>query len=179
MITSQDFKHVMAHLAGAVTVITTCDEGGQPWGFTATAFCSLSLEPPLVLCCLSLDADCYEVFVDGHAFAVNILSTQQRHISQLFATKGSLKYQLTTFTQGPMCLPLLPGALATLECKLQQNYAGGDHSILIGLVEYGELSDKHTMLLPLLHYARTYGTFADSPVEREWSDLASKKEKKV
>jgi flavin reductase ActVB len=161
MISQETFKHIMAHLTGAVTVITTCDKDGQPWGFTATSFCSLSLDPPLVLCCLNQDADCYEAFITGYGFAINVLSDQQRHLSQRFATKGRLKYQATHFLAGQAGLPLLPGALVTLECKLQQIYPGGDHAILIGLVEHGAVAERELGVRPLLHYARAYGTFAD------------------
>ena len=163
----QHFKRLMAQLTGAVTVITTCDKEGHPWGFTATSFCSLSLNPPLVLCCLNQDAECYEAFVKGHGFAINLLSAQQRHLSDRFATKGRMKYQMTHFTQGQTGLPLLPGALVTMECKLQQIYSGGDHSILIGLVQHGVLTEESPALRPLLHYARTYGTFADFPAAED------------
>src|SRR5947209_15152242 len=129
MISTHDFKRAMAHLAGAVTVITTSDEHGQAWGFTATAFCSLSLEPPLVLCCLDQAADCYQAFIQGRAFAVNMLSEQQRHLAQRFATKGMEKYRATTFANGKMGLPLLPDALVTLECSITHIHPGGDHSI--------------------------------------------------
>lgn len=163
MIAPEDFKRTLAQLAGAVTVITTCDAQGQPWGFTATAFCSLSLEPPLVLCCLNTAADCYQAFVNGQAFAVNILAEQQRHLAQRFASKGMAKYHETSFASGALGLPLLPGALVTLECSVQHIYPGGDHSIIIGQVEYGEQAEDSSTARPLLYYAQTYGTFAGLP----------------
>lgn len=166
MITPQDFKRAMARLAGAVTVITTCDAQGQPWGFTATAFTSLSLNPPLVLCCLNCEADCYQAFLNGQAFAVNILTEQQQHLAQRFATKGRAKYHEAQLTRGISGLPLLPDALVTLECKLQHIYAGGDHSILVGLVEHGETSHG-TRAQPLLYYAQKYGSFTSLPTAPE------------
>lgn len=167
MIESRDFKRAMAHLAGAVTVITTHDESGQPWGFTATTFCSLSLEPPLVLCCLSKDAECYQAFLNGRAFAVNILSEQQRDLAQRFARKGRTKYEETTFVSGKQGLPLLPDTLLSLECRIQNIYPGGDHIILIGLVEESTPGADLAALNPLLYYAQTYGTFTASAVEKE------------
>lgn len=158
MIAPQDFKRAMAQLAGAVTVITTCDEQGQPWGFTATAFSSLSLDPPLVLCCLNRNADCYHAFLSRQAFAVSILTAQQQYLAQRFASKGRAKYQETSFITGKLGLPFLPDALVTLECSLQESYPGGDHSILIGLVEHGEARSAPTAQ-PLLYYAQTYGSF--------------------
>lgn len=163
MIASEDFKRTLAQLAGAVTVITTSDAQDQPWGFTATAFCSLSLNPPLVLCCLSHDADCYQAFSEGQSFAVNMLNEQQRHLAQRFATKGRAKYQETQFTVGKLGLPLLPDVLVTLECTLHTIYAGGDHSILIGQVEHGSMgSDAGAR--PLIYYAQTYGSFVGLPI---------------
>src|SRR5437879_11077932 len=98
MITSTNtFKLVQAHLTGAVTIITTRDADEQPRGFTATSFCGLSLDPPLVLFGLATSADSYDAFVNGSYFAVNILSSQQSDLSQCFATKGSIKYQSIEF----------------------------------------------------------------------------------
>ncbi|MBV9228060.1 MAG: flavin reductase family protein, partial [Chloroflexi bacterium] len=143
-ISAHIFKGVQASLAGAVTIVTTRDEAGLPWGFTATSFCSLSLDPPLILTCLARSADCYSAFLDNPFFAVNVLSDRQRHLSQLFATKGNRKYRDTQFEEGRLGVPLLPDSLARLECRVQDIYPGGDHCILVGLVEHGEhaLSDQ-------------------------------------
>lgn len=159
MIALQDFKLTLSHLAGAVTVITTYDGARQPWGFTATSLCSLSLDPPLVLYCLNRSADCYQAFIDGQGFAINMLSEHQRDLSQRFATKGMAKYQGVQFESGRFGQPVLPGALAVLECSLYGIYPGGDHSIIVGLVEYGYQQHAGTLTGPLLYYARRYGTF--------------------
>jgi len=169
MISTQDFKQAMARLAGAVSIITTRDEQGQPWGFTASAFCSLSLDPPLVLFCLSEDADCYQAFVRARFFAINLLSEQQCNLAQLFANKGRAKYHETTFVQGKLNLPLLPETLVAIECSRLNAYPGGDHSIFTGLVEYGGLAEANLAAHPLLYCSHTYGTFTalasrDQPV---------------
>jgi flavin reductase ActVB len=163
MIALQDFKQTLSHLTGAVTVVTTCDVAGRTWGFTATSLCSLSLEPPLVLCCLSRAADCYQAFIDGRAFAINILSERQSDLSQRFATKGPAKYHGVQFEIGRYGQPVLPGALAVLECSLYGIYPGGDHSIIVGLVEHGYQQHTGSLTGPLLYYARTYGTFKGVP----------------
>src|SRR5581483_6505763 len=161
IVSVSDFKLVQAHLAGAVTVITTQDAEGNPKGFTATSFCSLSLKPPLVLFCLDHSADSYHAFVHGRCFAVNILSAQQRGISQLFATKGHAKYQCVEFERGQTGAPLLPDCLAYLECSIQAIYPGGDHCIIVGLVMHGQLDLHQRNAQPLLYYTRTYGTFTE------------------
>lgn len=159
--TAQNFKLVQAHLAGAVTIITTRDADGYPWGFTATSFCSLSLDPPLVLFCLDASADCAHAFVNGYHFAVNILSDQQRDLSRLFATKGNGKYQSVEFTPGLTGAPLLPGCLAYLECSIYAIHPGGDHHIIVGLVQHGQTDLPGRGDRPLLYYTRTYGTFTE------------------
>jgi flavin reductase ActVB len=179
MISAQDFKRAMARLAGAVNVITTRDEQGQAWGFTATAFCSLSLQPPLVLFCLGQDADCYQAFLRARSFAVNMLSEQQRELAQRFATKGRAKYRETAFAGGKPGPPLLPGSLVTLECSVQNIYPGGDHSIITGLVERAELAGDGAGNHPLLYYAQTYGTFAGQPVENTGQNLAAQERKSI
>jgi flavin reductase ActVB len=158
-VSAHNFKAALSHLVGAVTIVTTRDADGQPWGFTATSFCSLSLDPPLVLVCLATSADCYPAFTTSPRFAVNLLSTQQRDLSQRFATKGTAKYRETQFEDGPGGLPLLPESLAYMECRVRDIYPGGDHIILVGLVEHTSENTNGYNDIPLLYYARTYGTF--------------------
>lgn len=177
MIAAQDFKQAMARLAGAVCVITTCDEQRQIWGFTASAFCSLSLEPPLVLFCLSADADCYQAFLHARCFAVNLLTQEQHDLAQRFACKGRAKYQETAFVPGQLDLPLLPGALAVLECSRLNAYPGGDHSIFTGLVEYTEVADSGPAACPLLYYTHTYGTFTALSSREAPAHLPDQKER--
>lgn len=156
MITSQDFKQAMARLTDAVTVITTCDSSGLPWGFTATTFCSLSLDPPLVLFCLSKDAECSQAFMHGNGFVVHVLAEQQCDLARRFATKGRAKYEEVVFGSSRMGLPLLAGALVIFECKQQAVYPGGDHNILVGQVEQVE---HGAPMKPLLYAMQNYGTF--------------------
>lgn len=85
------FRDAMARFASGVTIVTTTDDTGQLWGFTASSFCSLSLQPPLVLVCLDRSADCYPVFRARPRFLVNILSTHHRGLALRFATKGGDK----------------------------------------------------------------------------------------
>lgn len=162
-IAASDFKSVQSHLAGAVTIITTRDAEGQPWGLTATSFCSLSLDPPLVLFCLALSADCYNAFINSHHFAVNILTSQQRELSDRFATKNIAKFEGVPYTEGKTGSPLLPDSLAHLECSVQAIHPGGDHVIIVGLAEYGHHGTQEQHASPLLYYSREYGSFTRLP----------------
>ena len=83
-----DFRDAMARFASGVTVVTTRDSGGKAVGFTASAFSSLSLDPPLLLVCLQKDADCYAAFMEAEQFGVSILAQGQSPIALRFATKA-------------------------------------------------------------------------------------------
>lgn len=165
-ITTARYKELLAHLAGAVAIITTSDAAGQVWGFTASSFCSLSLDPPLVLFCLAHTADCHAAFLAADRFAVSILAAHQAELSQRFAMKGNAKYEGVPFVVGELGMPLVPDALVWLECTPQATYPGGDHTIVVGQVERGASGGPGGPgapdggRLPLLYYHRGYGTFA-------------------
>lgn len=151
-----NFRNAMARFASGVTVVTTRNSNGAFVGFTASAFCSLSLEPPLLLVCLQKDADCYAAFMESEVFAVSILARGQAAIARRFATKAIDKLKHTPVTPGPLTdLPLVSSAAAHAECRLRDRIDGGDHTILVGEVVGAATSDFE----PLLHYNRQFGRF--------------------
>src|SRR5437773_10721166 len=83
----------MGHFATGVTVITTCDEAGKPFGLTANAVTSVSLVPPLILVCVDKSADTYPYFDRSKVFAVNVLSSEQEGLSRRFAISGGEKFE--------------------------------------------------------------------------------------
>ena len=129
---SQELRRVMGHFATGVTVITTMDKDGAPFGLTANAFTSLSLNPPLVLICIDKGVQCYCCFEESKLFAVNVLSENQEEISRRFATKGIEKFSSIKWRKSESGLALLEGAISHIECKVVQGYDGGDHTIYIG-----------------------------------------------
>ncbi len=150
------FRNAMARFASGVTVVTTTGSNGRPAGFTASAFSSLSLDPPLVLVCLQKDADCYPTFLEAERFAVSILAAGQEEIARHFATKSADKLAAVQAAGGPATgLPLIDGASAWAECTMRDQVDGGDHTILIGEVIYAETTDAE----PLLHFNRQFGRF--------------------
>ena len=151
-----DFRNAMARFASGVTVVTTRNSDGAFVGFTASAFSSLSLEPPLLLVCLQKDADCYAAFMESDVFAVSILARGQAEIARRFATKAIDKLKDTPVTPGAQTgLPLVSGAAAHAECRMRERIDGGDHTILVGEVVRAATSDAE----PLLHYNRQFGRF--------------------
>lgn len=128
----RELRNVMGHFVTGVTVITTRDTNGKPFGLTANAFSSLSLDPPLVLICVDKKVDCYACFEGSKVFAINFLSEEQEHLSRRFATKGIEKFEGLTYKTGECGVPLLEGAMGYIECKLLNGYDGGDHTIYVG-----------------------------------------------
>lgn len=153
MISADDFRRVLGHFATGVTVITVRDPDGRPTGLTASAFTSVSLEPPLILVCVDHKAQSYPSLIVSKTFAVNILSLEQEAISRRFATtKIENKFEGVAFTLSALGLPLIDSALAQLECATVNIYPEGDHSIFVGRVErVGSNSG-----LPLVYYRGRY-----------------------
>lgn len=130
-------REVMAQFATGITVLTAGGEHGH--GMTANAFTSVSLEPPMVLCCVSRAARMYAAVVNTGHFAVNVLGADQQELARYFADwrrpAGAAQFASVSHTPGPSTsAPLLSGALAWLECELTQVYEGGDHAIFVGRV---------------------------------------------
>lgn len=128
-------REVMSAFATGITVITA---GGQDaHGMTANAVTSVSLEPPMVLCCVSRAARMHPTIIAADSFAISILAAEQSEVSRYFAdwrrASGWAQFDEVDWTAGPMTgAPLINGALAWLECKLHRAIDGGDHSIFLG-----------------------------------------------
>lgn len=129
------FKEAMSCFPSGVTIVTTVDDGKKS-GFTASAFSSLSLEPPLILVCLANTADCFDAFNNQNKFAVNIIGSNHEKLAFKFATKGCDKFEGGEFEQGSYGLPILSDSPVSLECTTENIYSGGDHVILVGQVKY-------------------------------------------
>ena len=128
-------RDVLGTFVTGVTVMTTLDAQGRTHGCTANSFSSVSLEPPLVLWSQALNARSYAAFSECQRFVVNILSEEQRWVSQRFASAIENKFDGVDCAPGIEGLPVIQGASAYLECRKVANYPGGDHSIFIGEVE--------------------------------------------
>lgn len=127
-------RETLAHFPSGVTIVTTADRDGTWWGFTATAFCSLSAQPPLVLVCLAKSARCHEAFLDAESWVIHVLGSRHTDLATRFASKGVDKFAAGGFGMNADGLPVLEGACSVLECSAYARYDGGDHTILVGLV---------------------------------------------
>ena len=147
------FRSVLGRFASGVTVVTTIDGDGAGHGMTVSAFCSLSLNPPLILVCIDHTASMHDLLVPGHPFLVNILSAGQEALSRRFADGDppnrfdGLGYQRATSG-----VPLLDEVLAWLECRVERTYVEGDHTIAVGRGEVAGARQER----PLLYYRGGY-----------------------
>jgi flavin reductase (DIM6/NTAB) family NADH-FMN oxidoreductase RutF len=145
------FRGAMAHFASGVTVVTTEHEG-RAYGMTVASFASLSLHPPLVLVCIEKVVKTHDAIAAARKFGVSILSSGQADISSRFASRSDDKFAGLDTDRGSLGLPLIRGALTTLECTVRDQLPGGDHSIFVGEVVHARTRDG----TPLLYFGSGY-----------------------
>ena len=155
-IDGRELRNAMGLFATGVTVITTKDATGKPFGLTANAFSSLSLDPPMLLICVDKGVDCYNCFEESKVFAVNFLSAAQEELSTRFATKGIEKFAGLSYSLGELGVALLEGALAHFECTVAHAHEGGDHTIYVGEIQHLVTAPGD----PLLFYQGKYRSLA-------------------
>jgi flavin reductase (DIM6/NTAB) family NADH-FMN oxidoreductase RutF len=146
------FRQAMGQFATGVTVVTTRDASGQPLGLTVSAFCSVSLEPPLVLVCIDHRSEANRGLRESGLFGVSVLGEHQEDVSRRFAAPGADKLEGFAFLDGPHGLPLVPGAVAHVECRVRSFHDEGDHAVWVGEV----LGASAHSGRPLLHHVGGY-----------------------
>jgi flavin reductase ActVB len=147
------FRDAMASFPSGVTIVKTSDADGRWWGFTATSFCSVSMDPPLVLTCLATSAECYPVFEAAHDWTVHVIHTDHTDLARRFATRGADKFADAGFTADESGLPVLDRAPVTLRCSGYAKYPGGDHLILVGRVEDTKVDEAK---VPTIYFRRKF-----------------------
>jgi flavin reductase (DIM6/NTAB) family NADH-FMN oxidoreductase RutF len=152
VISPDDFRQVLAHFASGVTIVTTCDGEQRPTGLTASAFCSVSLDPPLILICVDHKSQSYPHLRESGRFAINILHQGHEQLSRRFASSRLDKFDGVPFTLGTLGVPLIDAALAYLECRTVSAHVEGDHTIFVGRVEAVDVGEGD----PLLYYRGKY-----------------------
>jgi flavin reductase (DIM6/NTAB) family NADH-FMN oxidoreductase RutF len=137
-ITQSDFRRALGFFATGVTIITV-DYEGEINGMTANAFCSVSLDPPLVLVCVSQKARTHARITSKKRFGVNILACDQQPIAEYYAFSipdhTHAERAGASFQRTARGTPFLNGGLAYLECRLHSLYDAGDHTIFTAEVE--------------------------------------------
>jgi flavin reductase (DIM6/NTAB) family NADH-FMN oxidoreductase RutF len=153
---ADEFRRALGQFASGVTVVTTRSAEGQPLGLTVSSFCSVSLDPPLVLVCVDARSETNPGFRSSGVFGVSVLSEGQQAWSRRFASGGASKFDGVEMMTGKLGLALVPGALAYLECRLSAAYDAGDHALYVG--EVVELSANPGR--PLVYHGSAYGELA-------------------
>jgi flavin reductase (DIM6/NTAB) family NADH-FMN oxidoreductase RutF len=155
-IDSATFRSVLGRFVSGVTILTARDTAGVDHGMTASAFCSVSLDPPLVLASVAHDATLHPVLLEEEEIAVSILTASQEAIARRFAEKLDNRFDGVGFTRGVTGAPLIDGALAVIEGRVVHRYAGGDHTLFVAEV----LAASAMMDEPLVYYRGGYAHLA-------------------
>ena len=147
------FRSVLGRFASGITVVTTRDADGRDMGMTVSAFCSVSLDPPLVQVCVDHAASLYAALAASTRYGVSILASEQEALSRRFATAESTRrFDGIGYRRGESGVLLLDDALAQLECRIVASHATGDHTMFVGEVESATARSAR----PLLYYRGGY-----------------------
>jgi flavin reductase len=143
MVSNIDFRNGMSLLSGAVNVVTTDGPAGRA-GFTASAVCSVTDEPPTLLVCIHRASHAHRFFVENRVLCVNVLSSSQQDVSALFANRQATMAQ--RFAAAPWQLldtgaPALDGALVNFDARIVQIHEVGTHSIVYAELQRVRLLD--------------------------------------
>jgi flavin reductase ActVB len=149
-----DFKVAMSRLAAGV-VMVTCHVDGKPWGLTVSACCSVSMEPPLLLVSLGSTTASAHAITETGSFGVSLLGEELLGVAQFGAARGQPKFldEFCRVGDHDAKSPVVAGALAAIDCAVEQVVPAGDHTIFIGAVTdvLAREGDQ-----PLVYYSRTF-----------------------
>jgi 3-hydroxy-9,10-secoandrosta-1,3,5(10)-triene-9,17-dione monooxygenase reductase component len=159
-VNSENFREAAARFATGVTVITTVHED-RPAGMTASAVTSLSLDPVMLLVCISTHLQTHHAIDASRRFVVNVLGRGQEKLALQFARSGTDKFADVELSEEHE-LPVLNEAIAYFVCDVHERYPGGDHSIFTGLVRECRARPG---LQPLLYYGSRFGAWHDPAFE--------------
>jgi flavin reductase len=155
VVTRQSYREAMARLGAAVSVVTTDGPGGRR-GFTASAVCSVTDDPPTLLVCVNRQNDSHAALLQNRVMCVNTLAAGQQELSRLFG--GAEQDQEVRFAGGTWYAletgaPALQGAVVSFDCRIAQVTEIGTHSVMFGQVlaiRHGSVHDG------LIYFGREY-----------------------
>jgi flavin reductase (DIM6/NTAB) family NADH-FMN oxidoreductase RutF len=156
VIQPQRFREVMASFPSGVVVLTAFADDGRPRGLTVSAFCAVSLEPPLALACIDKSSNTLPAVQETGGFTANILAAGRERLARQMATKATDKFEALRWRRPASAIggPILEDdAAAYAVCTLRDTIEGGDHWVLIGLVTEGEHREG---IAPLVFSRRGY-----------------------
>ena len=154
-ITPESFRRASGLWATGVSIVTTVDGAGKPFGLTMNAVTSLSLNPPMFIVCVDNNSDTLAPMRASKVFCINVLASSQQDLSNRFAKKGDDKFSGVPHSLGTTGAPLLDGALLAIECATTNIVAGGDHQIMLGEVRR-IVTNESAGIEPLLYFGGRY-----------------------
>lgn len=158
-LTSEQFRRACGQWATGVSIVTTVDKAGKPYGLTMNAVTSLSLNPPMFIACVDNNSDTLGPMRESQVYCINVLTSAQQDLSNRFAKKGDEKFAGVDFAPGETGAPVLAGALLAIECVVTAVLPGGDHQIMCGEVRR-IVSNDTPDAAPLLYFGGRYAAVA-------------------
>ena len=167
---SQRFLTAMSSLAATVTVIAATSPSGQRSGMTATAVCSLSTEPPMLVACVNRSSTLAKTLTQTGWFSVNLLSGTQEDVAARFAGRsglsGEARFQPELWDVHPTGAPVLRDSAASCVCHLANGMQQATHLVAIGAV-HDVILPARGAPLPLMYHRRRFitvgGASGESP----------------
>lgn len=156
MTDSKAFRDALGRFPTGIAIVTTHTGEGKRIGMTINTLVSVSLDPPLVLFCLGRDSMNYETYAMADSFAFNILREEDEAISNRFIVKGDDRFAGLESEVGVSGAPILPNALAVIDCRRERVIEAGDHLIVMGRVVDTRANDGR----PLTYFKGGYGKLA-------------------
>jgi 3-hydroxy-9,10-secoandrosta-1,3,5(10)-triene-9,17-dione monooxygenase reductase component len=157
-ISRDEFRATLGRFTTGVVAVTALRDGDlTPVGLAVNSFTSVSLDPALVLFCISRNSTSWPQIRTAERFCVNILGESQRAVSKRLATSGDDKFRGVAWTATPTGAPVLHGAIGWLECSVESEYPAGDHEVIISRVHH--LSSRRDGA-PLIFYRGSYERLA-------------------
>lgn len=159
------FRLGMRHLAAGVTVITTDHEGHRA-GLTATAVCSVSADPPLLLVCINKKVRAHDLIRASGRFCVNVLAAEQQNISEVFGSPNvENRFSVGHWSTLETGAPALEKALVNFDCQVCQAIPAATHTVYLGTV----VAVRHkTDQEALVYFDGNYRALASNPKPAHW-----------
>jgi flavin reductase (DIM6/NTAB) family NADH-FMN oxidoreductase RutF len=151
-VTPDEFRSVLGRFPSGVTVVTTRNGDGSDEGMTVSAFCSVSLEPPLVLICIEKNASAHKALTTASGFVINILAATQEQIARRFSIVDIDRFEGVGYSRTQNGFAVLDDVLGVIECARSAMHDAGDHTIIVGEVEAARAQNG----TPLLYYRGGY-----------------------
>ena len=128
-----------------VTVVSTMDDD-RARGLAVNAYCSISLDPPLVMVCIQRTSSTYPALFRATHLGVNVLGRDQHDVVSVFASKDPDKFARVDWQPGPHGSPLVTGSAAMLEAEIQERFQAKTHTIFVCRVRHAEVNDQEPMV---------------------------------